>query len=59
MKIRTEYIHPPVPCRSYDWCAYDEDTYDGAEDSECVMGWGATEQEAIDDLLGMLKETPK
>lgn len=50
MKIRTDYIYPPIPIRSNDWTAVDSDTYDGADDSNCPIGFGATEQEAIDDL---------
>ena len=47
MQIRTEYIYPPIPIRSFDWCAYDDDL--GADCSP--VGYGATEQEAIDDLM--------
>lgn len=32
------------------WAAVDEDTYDGAPDGNNQYGYGATEQEAIDDL---------
>ena len=31
MKIRTDYIYPPIPDRSCDWVAVDDDTYDGPE----------------------------
>ena len=33
-----------------EWHAWDDDTYDGAEDSRSPMGWGRTEKQAIDDL---------
>lgn len=40
------------------WQAYDEDTYDGAPDAgwpfNCI-GYGGTEQEAIDDLCSALE----
>lgn len=38
------------------WSAIDNDTYDGAEDSHCPIGWGATEAEAIADLKERLEE---
>ena len=28
MKIITSYVHPPIPIRSFDWSAVDDDTYD-------------------------------
>jgi hypothetical protein len=56
MKIRTEFVYPPIPIRSMDWSAVDDDTYDGAEDSHCPIGRGATEQEAIDDLKSQLED---
>ena len=45
-KIVTSFIYPPIPIRSNDWVAY----YDGDEES-VRYGYGATEREAIDDLL--------
>jgi hypothetical protein len=55
MKIRTSFDHPPIPVRKFDWSAIDDDTYDGAEDSHCPIGHGATEQEAIADLLEQIE----
>jgi hypothetical protein len=46
MKIITSYINPPIPVRHFDWQAVFDD-YDG----DGKVGNGATEQEAIDDLL--------
>jgi hypothetical protein len=43
MKIRTEYKP------SAEWMAVDDDSYDGAGPN--ILGWGATEQDAIADLL--------
>jgi hypothetical protein len=54
--IRTTNEYPPIPIRQFDWSAIDDDTYDGAEDSNCPIGRGATEQEAIDDLLEQIAE---
>jgi len=47
MTIITDHVYPPIPVRSNDWCAYFDEL--GADCSP--HGWGATEQEAIDDLL--------
>lgn len=44
-KIKTTHIYPPIPDRSYDWCAY----YDGDEELG-EYGYGPTESAAIDDL---------
>lgn len=38
-----------LPFPQYKWCATYE-TYDGAADSDCPIGFGATEAEAIADL---------
>jgi hypothetical protein len=57
MKIKTHHDYPPIPNRSFDWSAIDDDTYDGAPDSKCPVGHGATEQEAIEDLLDQLPGT--
>ena len=53
--IVTSHIVPPIPIRSFDWCAHYDD-YDVDGDSEGwysadPVGYGATEQEAIDNLL--------
>lgn len=45
-KIITEFIHPPIPDRCNDWQAYRE-----GDDGDDLFGWGATEAEAIADLL--------
>lgn len=47
LHIVTDYVHPPIPMRNCDWQAVDDLTYEGGK----PIGWGATEQEAIDDLL--------
>ena len=44
-KIITDYVHPPIPIRYLDWCAY----YEGEEENQ-NYGWGNTEKEAIEDL---------
>ena len=39
-------VFPPIPDRSFDWCAH----FDGDEESG-VYGYGATEAEAIADFV--------
>ena len=46
MKIETSY--------NFMWTAIDADTYDGAEDSNCPIGHGRTEREAINELVEQL-----
>ena len=49
-KIKTTYWAKPIPSRLYDWCAVTDD-YDGADDAGWQpIGYGRTEQEAIEDL---------
>ena len=48
MKIITEFIYPPIPIRRYDWSAV-RDGYDEGD----PIGYGSTEQEAINELLEM------
>ena len=45
-KIITNYECPPIPVRDYDWLALREDWDEGD-----LIGYGRTEQEAIDDLI--------
>jgi hypothetical protein len=54
--IHPTHVYPPIPIRAFDWQAIDDDTYDGAEDSHCPIGHGATEQEAVDDLRRQIEE---
>lgn len=53
MKIRTSYVRPPIPYRQNDWSAVDDNTYDGPG---CLIGWGATEAEAIEDLMRQMED---
>jgi hypothetical protein len=50
-KIVTEYWAKPIPPREFDWQA----TRDGWEPG-CPIGYGATEAEAIADLLAIEEE---
>ena len=51
-KIRTSFIHPPIPDRSFDWAAWDDNK---GEDMSKV-GMGPTERAAVDDLMEKLEE---
>jgi hypothetical protein len=44
--IKTEFVNPPVSLRDYDWRAWFE-----GEEQRGQYGYGATEQEAIANLL--------
>ena len=54
MNIVTTYECPPIAARDFDWMAYDEETYD--PESNRVVGWGKTKEEAIADLLRQIEE---
>lgn len=53
-EIITDHVHPPIPIRSFDWCAY-FDSY--GEDGP--RGWGETEAAAIADLIEQTAEYPR
>ncbi len=44
--VYTAYDPKPIPMRDHDWCAY----YDSYEPG-APLGWGASEQLAVNDLL--------
>ncbi len=52
MKIVTEFWPKPIPLRSRDWSAIDDDTYEPGD----PIGYGATEAEAIADLMAQIEE---
>lgn len=54
-KIITNFDYPPIPVRKFDWSAV-LDGYDGAEDSHDPIGRGATEKEAVADLIEQLED---
>lgn len=54
MKIKTEFVYPPIPIRRFDWSAIDEDTYNG--DPTDPIGFGHTRAEAVQDLLERIEE---
>ena len=55
MKIATGQDTTGYATYDYRWFAYDDDTFDGAPDARSPIGHGATEQEAINDLLEQMK----
>jgi hypothetical protein len=54
MRIVTHYSPQPVPSNCFDWSAIDDSTYDGQESDP--IGYGATEREAILNLLEMIED---
>lgn len=59
VRISTDYWAKPIPDRSNDWSAVDDDRYDGAEDSTGrarMVGFGATEADAIADVLIQIED---
>lgn len=51
LSVRVTCVCPPIPDRSKDWSAVDDDTYDGPGSP---IGEGATMEEAIADLVEQL-----
>lgn len=45
------HVYPPIPLRSFDWCAY----YEGDEENG-DRGWGTTKEEAVKSLLELVGE---
>jgi len=65
IQLATEFVCPPIPSRSADWSAVDDNTYDcsyeGEDESGSVWkqsehGIGETELDAINDLIDQLEE---
>lgn len=52
LRIKTEHVYPPIPIRSFDWCAW----VDGEDEETRIQGWGSTESEAIADLEEQIEE---
>ena len=53
MKIETRYNPKPIPMRTADWEAWDDDLYDGGSHG---LGFGRTRAEAIADLMADMAE---
>ena len=52
MKIVVSFENPPIPDRSHDYAAFDDDTYDGPG---CLVGRGSTPIEAVKDLIEQME----
>jgi hypothetical protein len=48
MKVYVTYVNPPIPQRSWDYQAHDDDTFD---EGCCTVGRGETPAEAVLDLI--------
>lgn len=49
-KVITSFVYPPIPYRGADWQAHFDDD-EPNDEGQMLCGRGATETEAIDDLL--------
>lgn len=49
MKVITSFVHPPIPCRRFDWEAHIQ-----GEEEHGPTGQGETEVEALRDLCAQL-----
>lgn len=54
-KICTSYWAKPIPQRQFDWSAW-RDGDEPNDDGQMTVGYGRTEQEAIDDLKMLIEE---
>ena len=50
-QIITVRVYPPIPTNDFDWCAYFDD---GEEDGP--RGWGASKEEAVQNLMEIVDE---
>jgi hypothetical protein len=50
-QIVTDYVCPPIPTRAFDWCAYFE-----GDEEDGPRGWGASKEEAVQNLLDIVDE---
>jgi hypothetical protein len=58
MRVSTNEDNTGFAPKDSQWTAIDCDTYDGADDSRHPIGSGATEAEAIADLLEQIEAVP-
>ncbi|MGB7023884.1 MAG: hypothetical protein WBD73_08815 [Candidatus Acidiferrales bacterium] len=63
IQLSTTFDYPPIPVRNFDWSAIDANTYDADYDyeagrytSKSPHGTGASELDAINDLLDQIEE---
>lgn len=55
-KIVIHFWMKPIPPREFDWCAY-RNNDEPDDDGHMLQGWGASEAEAIADLLERIEES--
>ena len=53
VNIRVINVSPPVPTDEFDWCAINDDTYEGADRDP--IGYGPTKDAAIADLMEQIE----
>ena len=52
MKVKIEFVYPPIPVRNFDYSAVDDDTYEPG----CPIGFGETPELAEANLREILSE---
>lgn len=50
--IKVEYNPTPIPARMFDYHAW----VVGTEDEDAIVGWGATAEDAVEDLKDKLEQ---
>ncbi len=56
LMIKVDFVYPPIPVRTSDYMAYDDLTYDPDPECRSTVGWGATEEQAIADLIDQIED---
>ena len=58
MNIQAHPDYTGLAPKHHSWCAFDADTYDGAEDTTppCLVGSGCNAAEAILDLIEQMRD---
>lgn len=55
-KIRTDHVYPPIPARDMDWQAIRDDDEPDDNGNMRFHGHGATEADAIKDLIEQMED---
>lgn len=55
IRIQTNFWMKPIPPRQFDWSAW-RDGDEPNDDGQMTIGYGATEQDAINDLLEQIED---
>lgn len=51
-RIIVNYVNPPIPDRNFDYCAYDDATFEPGS----PQGYGPTKEAALADLQDKMEE---